>query len=192
MGRAITSDQLEARAKRAKARELAILAKKTSTVAKPYAKKPPTDIILASQIGTDNKVFVRIPTPTAILTKIPAAVQTALGMRPANSTPAQLGTGSTVVDFANNHKKVLRVTVYPGLLTPVAKNTSWGSRVVKMVDKSYSFPVGGTSVDAVINAFTAAFTTPDSPMNNEMGNKDSAGYAVLRLGRTILSTARAS
>lgn len=191
MGRAITSDQLEARLKKAKLREAAMLAKKTSVAAKPYARKPPTDIVLASQIGTENKVFVRIPIPTAVLTKIPTATKTAFGINAASTTLANLGTGSSVIDFANNHKKVLRVTVYPGLLTPSPKNTPWGTRVVKMVDKSYSFPVGGTSVDAVIAAFQTAFATSGS-MNAEMGNADSAGYAVLRLGKTILSTARAS
>ncbi|MCC3445651.1 MULTISPECIES: hypothetical protein [unclassified Microcoleus] len=189
MGRAITSGQLELRVARAKRREAAILAKKLAVSAKPYAKKPPTDIILANQVGNE-KVFVRIPTPSAVLAKLPDGIKQALGMKPASSTLAQLGTGSSIVDFAGNHKKVLRVSVYPGLPTPQVKTTTWGTRVVKMTDKSFSFPVGGDSVDAVVAAFQAAFTGT-GPARVLLGASDTAGYAVLRLGKTTISTVKA-
>lgn len=143
-----------------------------------------------SQIGTENKVFVRIPVRTAALAKIPAGTKTAFGINAASTTLATLGTGASIIDFAGNHKKVMRVTVHPGLLTPIPQNTTWGTRVVKMTDKSYSFPVGGDDIDQVITAFQAAFTGAGA-MKSEMGNADSPGYAVLRLGNTVLSTAKA-
>lgn len=189
MGRAVSSAQLAIRVERAKKREAAMLARKLAVTPKPYAKKPPTDIILANQVGNE-KVFVRIPTPTAVLTKLPDGLEASLGMKPASSTLASLGAGASIVDFAGNHKKVLRVTVYPGIPTPQVKTTSWGTRVVKMVDKSFSFPVGGSSVDAVVAAFQAAFTGTGAG-KVLLGASDTAGYAVLRLGKTIISTAKA-
>lgn len=184
MGRPVSSAQLQIRVDRAKRREAAMLAKKTSTPPKPYAKRPPTTTVLANQVGSE-KVFVRIPVPTSTLGKLPDGLKIALGMKAANSTLAALGSGSSIVDFVGNHKKVLRVSVYPGLATPQEKNTSWGTRVVKMIDKSFSFPVGGENVTAVTAAFLTEFGKPEAKAL--MGAVGSAGYAVLRLGRTVLA-----
>jgi hypothetical protein len=186
MGRAITSKQLEARADKAKKREAALLAKKLNSTPKPYKKKPPTDIILVSQVGSGGKVFVKVPVQESVLKALPDATKEAFGMKPASTKLADLGTGAAIVDFTGNHKKVLRVTVYKGLTTPIEKNTSWGTRVVKHIDSSYSFPVGGASVDTVIAAFQAAFTGSGA-LKPELGPASAKGYAVLRLGKSILS-----
>lgn len=186
MGRAITSKQLEARADKAKKREAALLAKKLSSTPKPYKKKPPTDIILVSQVGSGGKVFVKVPVQESVLTALPDGTEEAFGMKPASTKLADLGTGAAIVDFTGNHKKVLRVTVYKGLTTPIEKNTPWGTRVVKHIDSSYSFPVGGASVDTVIAAFQAAFTGSGA-LKAQLGPASAKGYAVLRLGKSILA-----
>lgn len=188
MGRAITSGQLQLKIEIAKKREAARLATKLSSTPKPYTKKPPTEIILANMVS-NPKVFVKIPVPEAVLAKLPDGVEASLGMKPASSTAAELGAGSSIVDFAGNHKKVLRVTVYPGV-PATSKVTAWGTRVVKKVSESFSFPVGGASIDAVITAFQAAFTG-SGPAKLLMGTAGNDGYAVLRLGNTVLSKAQA-
>lgn len=186
MGKAITSKQLEAKADIARKREAAILAKKLASVPKPYKPKPETDIVLVSQVGSGGKVFVKVPVPSDALIALPEGVEASFGMKAASTALADLGTGASIVDFKGNHKKVLRVTVYKGLTTPKEKTTPWGTRVVNHIDSSYSFPVGGASIDAVMAAFQAAFTGT-GPMTGQLGSTKGKGYAVLRLGKTVLS-----
>lgn len=180
MARAVSSAMLGIRLDRAKKREAAILAKKLSTAPKPYVKQPAQTIVKA-QAMTDANIFVEIPIPSTTWTKIPAQSRTLLGISLA--TTALTGT-QVLVGFTGNHKKVLRVVVYEGTSAPASKITSWGTRVVKKIVKSMSFPVGGSNLDAVIAAFKVQFA-PTGAMNNLMGTEN--GYALLKLGNAVLA-----
>ncbi|MGB7708796.1 MAG: hypothetical protein WBL95_04480 [Microcoleus sp.] len=184
MARAVSSANIKKRLDIALKREAAIAAKKASSTAKEWKAQDPTTDVLCNQIN-NLKAFVKIPVVTTNLDKIPAATQEALGMMPGGSTLTALGAGSIILPFKGNHKLVCRITVHPGLVTPISKNTSWGTRVTKFTDKSWSFPAGGASIPAIQTAFRAAFASGGA-MAPQMGTPNGHGFATLHINGAML------
>ncbi|MEG4323075.1 MULTISPECIES: hypothetical protein [unclassified Microcoleus] len=136
MSRRYTWQQLEARAAKIKAREAFMEAKKKAPVATAYKAEGDKSTLWAYSFE-DDKVIVPIPLLAATKTKITAGIA-ALGLL--ESTAADLVAGVTRLNFKEGHKQVLRITVHEAKATPLPKNTPWGTRVVDMIDNSYSFP----------------------------------------------------
>jgi len=136
MARQYTWQQLEARAAKRKARETYLNAQKLNPVAKPYAPEGDKDTFWAYSIE-DQGIIVEIPVLAATTAKITSAI-TDLGIL----TPAQATALLNVsrLNFKEGHKQILRITVFEAKATPTPKNTPWGTRVVDMIDNSYSFP----------------------------------------------------
>lgn len=183
MGRAVSSAQLQIRVDIAKKREAARLAKKLATEPKPYAGKEPTTEAKAQSV-TDKDLFVAIPVITKNWEAIPAGTKTALGV---TLSSAALPASAALVGFEGNHKTVARVVVHEGLSTPTAKNTAWGTRVVKMTAKSWSFPAGNDDLGDLITAFRTQFGAGGAA-RALLGTKN--GFAELRIGKQVLVTVK--
>jgi hypothetical protein len=192
MAKAVSAANIQKRLDVAKKREAAQAAKKASTTAKPWKQKDPTTEMLSNQINA-LKMYVKIPIFTTHLAKIPPTTQTALGIFPVGSLAAVLGTGFLISEFKGNHHAVCRITIHPGLVTPISHNTSWGTRVTKFTDKSWSFPCGGDSISTIQAAFRVALapagpggTPAAGPLAAEMGTPTGHGFATLHVGNTVL------
>ncbi len=135
-------------------------------------------------IGNEGKTYVKFPIRNniyTIYTRITGSLD-ALGIKAANPNP---GKETSVVDFRGNHKNVLRVRVYEGLATPIAKLTPWGTRTVKMIDKSFQFPIGGETWDAAITAFKILFADGGA-LRLMMGTTNGRGE--LLLGKQVVTS----
>jgi len=181
MGKLRTAAQLEIALKIAEKREAAKMAQKLATPPKPYTPKESSTVVLVPMIGKDGKTYVKFPIRNSVYSRITSSLD-ALGMKAAN---ANTGTGTSVVDFRGHHKNVLRVRVYEGLATPIAKLTPWGTRTVKMIDKSFQFPIGGETWDAAITAFKTLFGN-GGVLRSMMGTTN--GRAELLLGKQVIAS----
>ena len=181
MGKLRTAAQLEIALKIAEKREAAKMAQKLATPPKPYTPKESSTVVLVPMMGNDGKTYVKFPIRNSIYTRITASID-ALGIK---ATNANTGTGTSIVDFRGNHKNVLRVRVYEGLATPIAKLTPWGTRTVKMIDKSFQFPIGGETWDAAIAAFKTLFGDGGA-LRPMMGMAN--GRAELLLGKQVITS----
>jgi len=179
MGKLRTAAQLEIALKIAEKREAAKMAQKLATPPKPYTPKESSTVVLVPMIGKDGKTYVKFPIRNSVYSRITSSLD-ALGMKAAN---ANTGTGTSVVDFRGNHKNVLRVRVYEGLASPIAKLTPWGTRTVKMIDKSFQFPIGGETWDAAITAFKTLFGDGGA-LRPMMGTTN--GRVELLLGKQVI------
>ncbi|NQE37055.1 hypothetical protein [Microcoleus asticus] len=157
------------------------MAQKLATPPKPYTPKESSAEVLVPKIGNDVKTYFKYPIRNSVYTRITASID-ALGIKARN---AKTGTGTLIVDFQGNHKKVLRVCVYEGLATPIAKLTPWGTRTIKMIDKSFQFPIGGKTRDAAITAFKTLFGDGGA-LRPMMGTTN--GRAELLLGKQVITT----
>lgn len=158
MARRYTWQQLEKRAATSKARETYIDAqKKLPTVLKPY-KSEGDKVDVAAYSFVDSGYVVTIPIPAATATKITALMETAGILTASQAAALPLTTGRR--GFKEAHKEVLRVTVHEAKATPTTKNTPWGTRVVDMIDKSYSFPFSlGADSSPTMKEAKVAFAT---------------------------------
>lgn len=181
MGKLRTAAQLEIALKIAEKREAAKMTQKLATPPKPYTPKESSTVVLVPMIGNDGKTYVKFPIRNSVYSRITASLD-ALGMKAVN---ANTGTGTSVVDFRGNHKNVLRVRVYEGLATPTAKITRWGTRTVKMIDKSFQFPIGGETWDAAITAFKTLFGDGGA-LRPMMGTTN--GRVELLLGKQVITS----
>ncbi|TAF91324.1 MAG: hypothetical protein EAZ49_06165 [Oscillatoriales cyanobacterium] len=177
MARRYTWQQLEKRAAISKARETYLDAqKKSPTVSKPY--KPEGD-----------KTELAIPVLAATATKI-SSIMADAGVLTASAAAALPLTVSSQ-SFKEAHKQVLRVTIHEAKATPTVKNTPWGTRVVDMIDNSYSFPfsLGADSSPTVKEAktvFKALFSTGGGKgLLNKKGS-----YATLSFRGKVLATVK--
>ena len=137
MARQYTWQQLEKRSNKVKARETYLEAqKKLPDVQKPY--KPEGDkVAWYARSFEDSGIIVEIPVLSATSTKISTGAS-ALGLLTFDEAIALLNI--SMLKFREGHKQVLRITVHEAKATPTTKNTPWGTRVVDMIDNSYSFP----------------------------------------------------
>ncbi|MEG4572644.1 hypothetical protein QUA56_08060 [Microcoleus sp. N3A4] len=188
MARQYTWQQLESRAAKVKARELYLEAQKKNPVAKPYKAEGDKTTFWAYSIEDDG-VIVSIPVLEATATKIAAGIAS-LGILTPAVADAILNV--TRLKFKEGHKQVLRITVFEAKATPTPKNTPWGTRVVDMIDNSYSFPFslgtdGTPTLKEAKNTFNALFSS--GALKTLLNKKGS--YAALSLRGKILSTVRA-
>ncbi|MEG4208072.1 hypothetical protein QUA20_29665 [Microcoleus sp. Pol7_A1] len=153
IGRPRTAAALKIAIELAEKREAAKMAQKLATPPKPYTPKESSAEVLVPKIGNDVKTYFKYPIRNSVYTRITASID-ALGIKARN---AKTVTGTSIVDFQGNHKKVWRVCVYKGLATPIAKLTPWGTRTIKMIDKSFQFPIGGKTRNAAITVFKTLF-----------------------------------
>ncbi|MCC3569525.1 MULTISPECIES: hypothetical protein [unclassified Microcoleus] len=189
MARRYTWQQLEKRAAISKARETYLDAqKKSPTVSKPY--KPEGDKTeLAAYSFEDPGVIVTIPVLAATATKISSIMADAGVLTAADAAALPLTVSSQ--SFKEAHKQVLRVTIHEAKATPTVKNTPWGTRVVDMIDNSYSFPfsLGADSSPTVKEAktvFKALFSTGGGKgLLNKKGS-----YATLSFRGKVLATVK--
>lgn len=181
MGKPRTAAALKIAMEIAEKREAAKMAQKLATPPKPYTPKESSTEVLVPMIGKDGKTYVKFPIRNSVYSRITSSIE-ALGMKAAN---ANTGTGTSVVEFRGNHKNVLRVRVYEGLATPIAKLTPWGTRTVKMIDKSFQFPIGGETWDAAITAFNTLFGDGGA-LRSMMGTTN--GRAELLLGKQVIAS----
>jgi hypothetical protein len=181
MGKPRTAAALKIAMEIAEKRESAKMAQKLATPPKLYTPKESSTEVLVPMMGNDGKTYVKFPIRNSIYTRITASID-ALGIK---ATNANTGTGTSIVDFRGNHKNVLRVRVYEGLATPIAKLTPWGTRTVKMIDKSFQFPIGGETWDAAIAAFKTLFGDGGA-LRPMMGMAN--GRAELRLGKQVITS----
>ncbi|MEG3989814.1 hypothetical protein QUA13_22135 [Microcoleus sp. S28C3] len=149
IGRPRTAAALKIAIEIVQKREAAKMAQKLATPPKPYTPKESSAEVLVPKIGNDVKTYFKFPIRNSVYTCITASID-ALRIKARN---VKTGTGTSIGDFQGNHKNVLRVCVYEGLATPIAKLTPWGTRTFKMIDKSFQFLIGGKTRDAAITAF---------------------------------------
>lgn len=172
-----TWQQLEKRAARAKARETYLDAQKLlPTTVKPYISEG-EKIELAAYSFVDENVIVTIPVAATTVTKI-TPILAQLGVLTSSEAAAlPLTVGRRT--FKQAHKEVLRVTVHEAKATPTTKNTPWGTRVVDMIDISYSFPFSlgidsSPTLKEAKNVFTTLFNGAGAALLNKKGS-----YAIL-------------
>ncbi|MCC3439401.1 MULTISPECIES: hypothetical protein [unclassified Microcoleus] len=163
--------------------------KKSPTVSKPY--KPEGDKTeLVAYSFEDENATVTIPVLASTATKI-SSIMADAGILTA-SAGAALPLNVSRRSFKEAHKQVLRVTIYEAKATPTVKNTPWGTRVVDMIDNSYSFPfsLGADSSPTVKEAktvFKALFSTggTGAVLLNKKGS-----YATLSFRGKVLATVK--
>jgi hypothetical protein len=185
MGRILTAVQLEKKLTQRKAREAyREAAAKNPALVKPYKAKGATSTIWVRSLDSEN-LIVKMPVFDTTITKVGANSALVNWLDQAVALPA----GATLVGFKGNNKAVMRIRVNEARATPLPKNTPWGTRVVDMIDNSYSFPVGtGTTpatrtVEAMIILFSGLFGT--GGQFKTLIAKDGSSAELIYRGKTI-------
>jgi len=184
MGRPRKAYQLEELARIAKAREAAMVARRTATPA-PYKERPPT-IKVYAQSFIDNDLYIECNVTEETIVALCGSTS-ATDLAKFNLLTA-VPSGKSSAPKKGNANKVLMGHLIHGASTPTPVVTPWGSRWIKMYDKRgkmshRSFPFGATDIKAGITKFDTLFNRLTGTMKAELNEN---GDATLKIGQEAI------
>jgi len=184
MGRPRKAYQLEELARIAKAREAAMVARRTAAP-KPYVGRPPT-IKVYAQSFIDNDLYIECNVTEETIKELCGSTSATdlLKFNLVTTVPS----GKSSAPKKGNTNKVLMGHIIHGIGTPVPVITPWGSRWVKTYDKRgkmshRSFPLGATDLKAGITKFDSLFNRLTGTMLAAIGDN---GDATLKIGEEAI------
>ena len=190
MGRPRTAKDLQYLADIAKAREAARKAAAVTAPLKPYKERPPKATLFVQSIEDDG-IWVTFPIYQTSITSVTPAGVAALGLISVTQVAALPATSNKVVDFKGNNSDVLRVKIHDPKATPTERKTSWGTRVVDKIDRSYQVPMGVTGTDNSLDAAKKQFRTlfaVGGALRSTISKK--GAYAELYHGKKLLTSVK--